>query len=243
MQTQLLMRQRPKSAWSKAVQMIAPRPLPSRKTQGHLPGLAAVPTCHVSLDHDYCRPHVPPVLRDVCAEPGHACPDPERGASTWNLNSRVSDSPETGPAGRPHTPTVSTPPGSEEGGPWPLATPPPSPPCRGRDRRRCRRRAHSGSSWSSSSSSSPSGSPKRQRQRPGHFQGVVVVVVVVLCSRLLVSHRLRGKRSASSSSSRSPSGSRSPQRRSRRRRRRSRSTSWSRSRSPAPSKRRARGYR
>lgn len=174
MQTQLLTSKRPKTAPSRGVQIIAPRPLPNRKTQGYLSGVPAVLTWHVSSDHDYCRPHAPPHGRAVCPEPRHAGPDSHHRASTWNLgatdSSRISESPETRLPGRPetgsHTPTLSAPSGSEESaGPWPLPTPPPSPPYRGRDGTRCWRRAHSGSSsCSSSSSSSPSPpcSPKRR---------------------------------------------------------------------------------
>lgn len=173
MQTQLLTSKRPKNPSSKAVQMIEPRPLPRRKTHGHLghlSGVSAVLICHVSSDHDYCRPHVPPPgratsLRDVCADPRHVSPNPGHGASTWILsasdNSRTSDSPETHLPGRTepgsHTPVVSAPSGSEETtGLWPLPTPPSSAPSRGRNRRRCQRRANSGSSSCSSSSSSSS---------------------------------------------------------------------------------------
>lgn len=174
MQTQLLMSKRPKKPSSKAVQMIEPRPLPRRKTHGHLghlSGVSAVLTCHVSSDHDYCRPHVPPPsratsLRDVCSDPRHVSPDTGHGASTWILSasdsSRTGDSPETHLPGRTEppgsrTPVVSAPSGSEETtGLWPLPTPPSSPPSRGRNRRRYQRRANSGSSSCSSSSSSSS---------------------------------------------------------------------------------------
>lgn len=178
MQTQLLMGKRSRNPSSKAVQMIEPRPLPSRKTHGHpghLSGVSAVLTCHVSSDHDYCRPHVPPSsratsFRDVCSDPHHMSPDTGDGASPWILSasdsSRTSDSPKTHLPGRPepgsHTPIASAPSGSKETtGPWPLPTPPSSPPSRGRDRRRYQRRVNSGSSSCSSSSSSSSCSTKR----------------------------------------------------------------------------------
>lgn len=162
---------RPKRPSAKAVQIIAPRPLASRKAHGHLSGAAAVLTCHLSSDHDYCRPpHGRATnLRDVCPDP-----DSRHGASTWNLRATdsSSDSPEAHLPGRPetgsHSPTVRAPSGSEETmALWPLPTPPPSPPSRGRDGRRCRRRAHSGSSSGSSSSWSPSPSRSPERQRQG----------------------------------------------------------------------------
>lgn len=166
------MSKRPKNPSAKAAQMIEPRPLPGRKTHGHLgrlSGVSAVLTCHVSSDHDYCRPHVPPAsratsLRDVCSDPRHVSPDTGHGASTRILGasdgSGTSDSPETHPPGRTepgsHAPVVGAPPGSgETTGPWPL----PAPPSRGRNRRRCQRRANSGSSSCSSSSSSSPSSP------------------------------------------------------------------------------------
>ncbi|XP_049575792.1 peroxisome proliferator-activated receptor gamma coactivator-related protein 1 [Syngnathus scovelli] len=198
---------------SKGIQIIDPRPLPSRKTNAS--ELAASPyiCSSVSADHDYCVPvdysKAPPSLKNTreveetassvkCKQASIGkCDSPIRADEKYQLASSSG--------------TISAPSCT------PL-TPPPSPPSRGREKSRYSRRPRLSESFrsSSSSSSSASRSPKRRRSH----------------------HKRSGSRSWSSSPSHSVS--RSPPRQRKQsctlsRCNRSRSRSWSRSRSPSPS--------
>ncbi|XP_077381571.1 uncharacterized protein LOC144021291 [Festucalex cinctus] len=133
---------------SKGIQIIDPRPLPSRKTNG---SELAAPThmcSSVFVDHDYCVPvdylhtSAPPLFKNT-REVEKKCDSPIRADEKHQSSSSSTDS------------ALSCTP----------LTPPPSPPSRGREKRRYLRRSRLADSFrsSSSSSSSESRSPKRRR--------------------------------------------------------------------------------
>ncbi|XP_028304486.1 peroxisome proliferator-activated receptor gamma coactivator-related protein 1-like isoform X2 [Gouania willdenowi] len=200
----------------KAIQIIHPRPLPSKRT--HMSStespVARLPPhvfSYVSFEHDYCEPvgHPPTPQQNSSKDPRHlAAPqqnrskDPRHPEQTNRAGSEASTEE-----------ALQTPPCS-------LPTPPPSPPVRGRRKRRYRSRSSrsDSSSCSSSSSSSSCSSACRSPKRP----------------------RLHRQSSQSSSCSSSPSSIDSPPRRNRlsyskSRSSRSISRSWSQSRSPSRS--------
>ncbi|XP_076001721.1 uncharacterized protein LOC142994765 [Genypterus blacodes] len=234
---------------SKAIQIIDPRPLPSKKTHSNPPESTAT---HLSLqmlltvssDHDYCEPAdrlcTGATLRSKaksscdssatseCKKQTATCetdatlkPVESEECVLTHLCKDVKPAEQTLSPGR-NPPAAAVPECREAINPCSLPTPPPSPPDRGREKRRYRRTSpcsDSSADTGSTSSSSSSSSTSRSPKRK----------------------RLRHKRSESSSSSSSSSRSmsRSPPRhyrlsysRSRGGRSRSRSKSWSRSRSP-----------
>ncbi|XP_015239783.1 PREDICTED: peroxisome proliferator-activated receptor gamma coactivator-related protein 1-like [Cyprinodon variegatus] len=222
---------RSKSPSVKHIQIIDPRPLPSRKARMSLTEPPAAQTSaqmysHFCSDHDYCgsvghyplEDKPPPETR---TEPEQMTPD--SGADGVHKD-QVSDKrtsallhplAEGGTGSQINTNTNEvlqfSPSAVTEGGSrddkgtalCSLPTPPPSPPTRGRSKRRYRRRSPR------SDSSSSSCSPKRPR--------------------------IRRRRSESSSCSSSPSPCASSPRRYRMSYSRSRSSSWSRSRSRSSS--------
>ncbi|XP_054897461.1 peroxisome proliferator-activated receptor gamma coactivator-related protein 1-like [Poeciliopsis prolifica] len=202
----------------KLVQIIEPRPLPTRKvrtSQSEPPAAhsSAQIYAYLCCDHDYCSSaeRCPPQAQ-LLAE---AATEPERTADHVSENRR---SDQTGTGSETDTSTekalrFSPRKAADRRGRddsraalCGLPTPPPTPPGRGRSRRRYRVR--SPRSDSGSSSSSCSCSPKRPR--------------------------IRRRRSESSSCSSSPSSCATPPRRHRAARSRSRSWSRSRSRSSSP---------
>ncbi|XP_063738792.1 peroxisome proliferator-activated receptor gamma coactivator-related protein 1-like isoform X2 [Eleginops maclovinus] len=237
---------RRKNPLSKAIQIIDPRPLPSKKTHTNLPELPAArlsPHMYsaVFIDHDYCGSTVSAAQHCRTSKPkdelkapneikvttsaSTAAAECKKQTSSCDVNPpirAVDDSVKTSrPTDKDFSKNTATEQDcSPETPPCTLPTPPPSPPSRGRERRRYRSPCSDSSSASSSSSSScSSASPSPKRQKRRH------------------------KRSESSScSSSSPSVSRSPTRRYRwsysRRSKcsRSRSRSWSQSRSPSRSR-------
>ncbi|XP_007570205.1 peroxisome proliferator-activated receptor gamma coactivator-related protein 1 isoform X2 [Poecilia formosa] len=203
----------------KLVQIIEPRPLPTRKVR---PSQSEPPAAHSSAqiyaylccDHDYCgsAERCPPQAQ----QPAEAATEPERTADHVSGNPR---SAQTRTGSETDTSTdealrFSPRKAADRGGRddsraalCGLPTPPPTPPGRGRSRRRYRVR--SPRSDSGSTSSSCSCSPKRPR--------------------------IRRRCSESSSCSSSPSSCASPPQRHCAARSRSKSRSWSRSRSRSSS--------
>ncbi|XP_077427823.1 uncharacterized protein LOC144055586 isoform X2 [Vanacampus margaritifer] len=134
---------------SKGVQIIDPRPLPSRKTNSSELAAPAHICSLVFVDHDYCAPadslhtRAPPLLKNT-REMEEKCDSSIRADEKHQSSSSTCTDPAP-----PCTPL----------------TPPPSPPSRGREKRRYLRRSRLSDSFrsSSSSSSSESRSPKRRR--------------------------------------------------------------------------------
>ncbi|KAM4584530.1 uncharacterized protein PAE49_004052 isoform 2-T2 [Odontesthes bonariensis] len=241
---------RRKNVPSKAIKIIDPRPLPSRKihTSPSESPAAQTPThvfSYFSCDHDYCGPvDCSPVsasqrsgvksslLRETTTEPQVTAQNSRAGKEQKNISdgqtASVSPHHSEQPRTRSEADVFSDSSAAEDGGAntnrtaaCSLPTPPPSPPARGRDKRRHRRSQQSDSSSSSRSSSFSSSSSSSASCSPKR-------------------PRIHRRRSGSSSCSSSPSyrDSRSPPqpfRLSYPRYSRSRSRSWSRSRSPSRS--------
>lgn len=210
---------RPRSLSLKPIQIIDPRPLPSRKLRtGQSEPSAAQSSAriysHLCSDHDYCgsadrRPPQTKQASEASLEPepmgqeseaagGDGVSENQPSDPTWTSSESESSAEEALPV----PPRASTEGGGDRTAVCGLPTPPPTPPVRGRSKRRYRRR--SPRSDSSSGSSSCSCSPKRPR--------------------------IRHRRSESSSCSSSASSCDSPPRHYRTSY--SRSRSWSRSPSP-----------
>uniref|UniRef100_A0A3P9MTA3 Peroxisome proliferator-activated receptor gamma coactivator-related protein 1-like n=1 Tax=Poecilia reticulata TaxID=8081 RepID=A0A3P9MTA3_POERE len=203
----------------KLVQIIEPRPLPTRKvrtSQSEPPAVhsSAQIYAYLCCDHDYCgsAERCPPQAQ----QPAEAATEPERTADHVSENPRSNQTRTGSETDKSTDEALRFSPRKEadRGGRddsrvtlCGLPTPPPTPPGRGRSRRRYRVR--SPRSDSGSSSSFCSCSPKRPR--------------------------IRRWRSESSSCSSSPSYCASPPRRHRAALSRSRSRSWSRSRSRSSS--------
>ncbi|XP_028271528.1 peroxisome proliferator-activated receptor gamma coactivator-related protein 1 isoform X2 [Parambassis ranga] len=195
----------------KAIQIIDPRPLPSKKVHTNpLQSSAAPAYSHVSTDHDYCR-HEGHLLVNV-AQHSRAQPSVHKDSSTNEQQGMTQDSEGLKQTNRQTNTETREEPPTEAAltVPYALPTPPPSPPVRGRDRRRRYRRRSplsrssscscSSSSSSSSSSRSPSRSPKRRRRSESSSSS----------SSYSSSPARHYKWSYSRSRSRSWSGSRSP---------------------------------
>ncbi|XP_077575849.1 uncharacterized protein LOC144198604 isoform X2 [Stigmatopora nigra] len=198
---------RRKAGPSKRIQIIDPRPLPTKKANA--PELVACPhlCSSVTADHDYCVPanNRVPLVWNNC--------EVKQNSSIVECNQvsiRKCDSPTR--ADVPCQPALSK--MADPSPPCTPLTPPPSPPIRRREKSRYPRRSPSSDSFRSSSSSSRSVSRSPERRR--------------------FHHKHSGSRSCSSSPSRSPPPRRKLSS-SRLRYSRSRSRSWSRSKSPSPS--------
>ncbi|KAL6110461.1 pprc1 [Pungitius sinensis] len=260
--TEIILRTRPdlptrrRNPPPKAIQIIDPRPLPSRKSHTSPPAALLSPHAYssVSSDHDYCGSADRPLtgasapngvcltsgdLRGTTGSYGAAAECEKQTASSdeaaaqGRLSERLRTRSETSPSAdvvRSDDASAEPPAvcaAEDETAPSAPPTPTPSPPCRSRGRNRYRRRSPcSDSSSPSSSSSSSCSSASPSPKRRKH-------------------HHKRSESSSCSSSSPSRSTSRSRRRRyawsySRSRTSRSRSRSWSqnrsssRSRSPSP---------
>ncbi|XP_077462088.1 uncharacterized protein LOC144077879 isoform X2 [Stigmatopora argus] len=198
---------RRKAGPSKGIQIIDPRPLPTRKANA--PELVACPhmCSSVTADHDYCVPahNRAPLVWNNCK-----VKETSSIVECNQVSIRKCDSP-TGADVRCQPASSKF---ADPGPPCTPLTPPPSPPIRRREKSRYPRRSPSSDSSRSSSSSSTSASRSPERRR--------------------FHHKHSGSRSCSSSPSRSPPRQRKLSS-SRLRYSRSRSRSWSRSRSPSPS--------
>ncbi|XP_061625821.1 uncharacterized protein LOC133476450 isoform X3 [Phyllopteryx taeniolatus] len=196
---------RRKTLPSKGIQIIDPRPLPSRRANAS--ELAASPhmCSSVSVDHDYCLPVDYLHTRAPSSLLKNTCEVEEASVRKSESLIRAEEKYQSASSTYTDLAPSSTP-----------LTPPPSPPSRGREKRRYTRRTplSDSSCSSSSSSSSASRSPKRRRSR--HKR----------------SGSRSWSSSPSRSVSRSPPRRQSS---TRLRCNRSRSRSWSRSGSPSPS--------
>lgn len=192
----------------KAIQIIDPRPLPSKKAHTNpSESPAAAAYSHVSTDHDYCR-HEGRVSVNV-AQHSRAQPLVHKDSSTNEQQGVPQDSEGLKQTNRQtNTQTrAEPPPEAALTVPYALPTPPPSPPVRGRERRRRYRRrsplsrsSSCSSSSSSSSSRSPSRSPKRRRysssdvQLQSSFSLCIVFYFLLFCltgvQRAVRLHRL-----------------------------------------------------
>uniref|UniRef100_A0A8C2ZPJ0 Si:dkey-93h22.8 n=1 Tax=Cyclopterus lumpus TaxID=8103 RepID=A0A8C2ZPJ0_CYCLU len=170
---------------SKAIQIIEPRPLPSKKTHTSLPAAHSSPHMYssVSSDHDYCgsmdRSVTSATQRSKASKPKDVSQTPDEYQVTTHDSSAAAECKNPTSTSelsttigavmyseQPRTRSATT---EDETASCILPTPPPSPLARGREKRRYRRRSprsdssSSSSSLSSSSSSSASPSPKRQK--------------------------------------------------------------------------------
>nr|XP_015825703.2 peroxisome proliferator-activated receptor gamma coactivator-related protein 1 [Nothobranchius furzeri] len=204
---------------SKSVQVIEPRPLPSKRIHTG-PAEAPAPRTfsHLIFDHDYCG--------SADLPPGSRCSQTSEPSTEQQQESVVllhSEKPWVGPEALQLSEGAVTEGVGVDNIQF-LPTPPPSPPVRGREKRRYRRRSPDSSS-SSSCSSCGCCSPKRRRIHRRHSgsssclsspSSRVSRSAPPLCS--LSFSRSTYSRSRSRSWSRSPSQTRSPSPASRRRR-------------------------